>query len=473
VLRRAKHPDLADVNVYTARRLNDLAQSLSLLAKTCQENAGSERGLTPEDVLASLQKASAMVCGTCSRCNLYRDSSREDSYYLYYLLREFEKKGHLDEQDMPRFFLESCGQAKEYVHHLNRNLGRAAMNLEWKNRFYESRDTVMVQFREMAEILEEFARRMEQARDITSARGEAVRRAFRAHHMLVENLLLLEYENEHREAFLTVRTTDGKCVTAKDAAELLGRVMGRHDWYAPRDTRALITRQTATVRFSESGSYQMVYGVARASKQGETVSGDSYTYSGNIPGQVVMSLSDGMGSGPEAENESRRVTELTQQLLETGFSARSALKMVNTILLLSGSSTDQHPVTIDLACVDLHTGVMEAMKMGAPATFILGAEQAEMVCADQVPAGVFHEAEPVLLSRKLWDGERIIMMTDGVLDACPGVEKEKTMGEFLTSIPVKSPQDMAERILDFACRNAKEIHDDMTVLVAGIWNRHW
>lgn len=80
----------------------------------------------------------------------------------------------------------------------------------------------------------------------------------------------------------------------------------------------------------------MMYGVARMSKNGSGISGDNYTYSGSLPGQVIMSLSDGMGSGETAARRARKVIELLQQLLETGFSARSALKMVNTILLLTG-----------------------------------------------------------------------------------------------------------------------------------------
>ena len=42
------------------------------------------------------------------------------------------------------------------------------MNLSWKNRFLESRDAVIVQFRELAAILEEFSGQMEQATDITA-----------------------------------------------------------------------------------------------------------------------------------------------------------------------------------------------------------------------------------------------------------------------------------------------------------------
>jgi stage II sporulation protein E len=369
---------------------------------------------------------------------------------------------------MPRLFLETCRQKDDYMMHLNRNLGRATMNLEWKNRFLESRDTVMVQFRELALILDEFAHQMEQATDITERREAAVRRVFRLHQAVVENMLILEYENRRREAYLTVRMLGGRCMTSRDAAELFGQAMGSGVWYAPADTRNLITRQSGTIRFAETGQYRMVCGAARIPKEGEQVSGDNYTFI-NLPGQAVLSLSDGLGSGETACKESGRVVELTQQLLEAGFSARSALKMVNTILLLTGAQ--QHPATVDLCCVDLHTGVLEAMKMGAVAAFVLHEGSAEILEAGQVPAGVIGQAEPLLLSKKLWDGDRIVMVTDGVLDAWPGEDKEGAVKEYLEGMILKAPQEMAEEILQFACQWGDGPQDDMTVLAAGVWKR--
>ena len=78
---KRKRLDMADVNVYTAARLADLAASLSRLAKSFTEEIDG-RHLTKEDGAAAMQTAAAMVCGSCSRCNLYQDSAREDSYYL-------------------------------------------------------------------------------------------------------------------------------------------------------------------------------------------------------------------------------------------------------------------------------------------------------------------------------------------------------------------------------------------------------
>ena len=55
--RRAVHKDMAEANVYAARRLKDMAQSLGGLAKTfgrCRE----EPGLSREDGIAALEAAS-------------------------------------------------------------------------------------------------------------------------------------------------------------------------------------------------------------------------------------------------------------------------------------------------------------------------------------------------------------------------------------------------------------------------------
>lgn len=469
MLGKRKRPELADVSVYMARRLSDMAQSMSALAKACGDGAKSGRGLTREDAAASVQTAAAMVCGDCSRCRPCRGGSAEDSYYLHYLLRMFEQKGQVDEEDMPRLFPADCAKRQAYLEQLNRSLGRAAMNLGWKNRFLESRDMMTVQFRELALILEEFAGQMTGVTDVTAAGEAAVRRAFLSAQVQVDSLLLLRYGSGRREACLTAHTLNGRCVTAGDAARLISRALGGPGFCAARDSRALITRQPSALRFAEAGSYRMLYGVAAAARQGEAVSGDSYTWSASIPGQAVMSLSDGMGCGAQANAESGLAADLVQQLLETGFCARAAVKLVNAVLLMSGE--EQHPATVDLACVDLHTGVLEALKLGAPATFICGAEGVEILSAGQVPAGALPGTEPALLSRKLWDGDRIVMVTDGILDACPGEDKEAFFRDLLGGLPAGSPQDTAGRILRFVRREGGGARDDMTVLVAGLWKR--
>lgn len=464
------HRDADGLNHYAAGRLKEMARSMEKLAKTFGK-AKQEPGLTCEDGAAALEAAAAMVCGNCTGCGIRhqcRADGGEDPYYLYYLLRTFEKKGAVDYEDMPRRFLETCRRKSDYLGHLNRNLGRATMNLSWKNRFLESRDAVMVQFAEMAEILEEFSGRMEQAADVTARWEPALRAMLRKRHVAVDRVLVLQYDEERREVFFTARMTNGRCMTAKDAATLVGRAM-KGTWSPSKDGRTIITRNAAAFRFVEDGKYRMLFGASRTVREGEDISGDSYTFKNHLPGQAIMSLSDGMGSGRTANGDSEKVIELSEQLLEAGFSSRAAFKMVNTVLLLNGQQ--ERPVTLDLCLADLYSGVVEIMKLGAVASFVMGAEGVEILEADHVPAGILNPVEPVLVSRKLWDRDKIVMISDGVLDSMPGEDKEAAFRDFLEGLDDVGPQETAELIMAYANSPDGGPRDDMTVLVGGIYGR--
>ncbi|MEI3199960.1 MAG: SpoIIE family protein phosphatase [Lachnospiraceae bacterium] len=122
--------------------------------------------------------------------------------------------------------------------------------------------------------------------------------------------------------------------------------------------------------------------------------------------------------------------ELAEQLLDTGFSARSTLKLINTVLLLSGMG--DRPATLDLGLVNLYTGVLEMMKLGAARlSFPPDREirrEVEILESETVPAAFLNPVEPVMISRKLWDGDKIILVSDGVLDAMPGAGKQTLSG---------------------------------------------
>ena len=182
-----------------------------------------------------------------------------------------------------------------------------------------------------------------------------------------------------------------------------------------------------------------------------------------------MLFRSGMGSGRIANEDSEKVIELSEQLLETGFSPRAALKLVNTVLLLTGRN--ERPATLDLCLVDLYSGVIEAMKLGDVASFIVEHEGVEMLESEHVPAGIMNPVEPVLLSRKLWDGDQVVMVSDGILDAMPGDEKEEAFRDFLAGLPEAGPQETAEMVMTYALSLDGEPRDDMTVLVGGIYER--
>ena len=108
--------------------------------------------------------------------------------------------------------------------------------------------------------------------------------------------------------------------------------------------------------------------------------------------------------------------------------------------------------------------------MGAAASFIKRAHGVEQITGPSLPLGIFRETEPEKLDRKLMDGDYIIMMTDGVLDALKQNRYEETMRQIIESIGEQNPKEIARRILQFVLHCCGgHIQDDMTVVVLGIW----
>ena len=77
-----------------------------------------------------------------------------------------------------------------------------------------------------------------------------------------------------------------------------------------------------------------------------------------------------------------------------------------------------------------------------------------------------------VVTKKLYDGNFIIMVTDGVIDCIPGDEKEKFMEEFIMDLRMNNPQEIANAVLNQALElNGWVPKDDMTVLAAGFWSK--
>ena len=64
----------------------------------------------------------------------------------------------------------------------------------------------------------------------------------------------------------------------------------------------------------------------------------------------------------------------------------------------------------------------------------------------------------------------MVLVTDGVVEALPGAEKEEFLVEILRRMKDGTPQSMAEDILSLAA-GQEAPRDDMTVLVAQITKR--
>lgn len=337
----------------------------------------------------------------------------------------------------------------------------------WKSRFLESRETVSLQFREMEKTLKEMAAQLDQSADVTDVYEKSIREGLHRRRLQCKRLLVLE-DGDRREAYVTVSSGRAGCVTAKEVSESVGKSMDRR--LRPAEGgRTIVGKEPCTLRLVEDTRFRLLTGMARQCKGEEDVSGDNFSCHELSDGQIMLCLSDGMGSGSQAFLESQMATELLEELLDAGFSVERAIYMVNALLLVQ---EEQNPTTMDLALVDLHTGRARFYKQGAVGTFIRRGNQVLQVEPGALPMGIDCEAAPACARVQLLEGDMIVMITDGILDDLPGEDKEAVLCDYLSRTKKNNARELAEDILQMACACQEGgARDDMTVMVAGFWKK--
>lgn len=253
----------------------------------------------------------------------------------------------------------------------------------------------------------------------------------------------------------------------RQTAELIGSLCGI-PMVAVRDGAQVLSGEYQTVLFQEDVKFQVLYGVGRITKEQESISGDNYSVLCEN-GQFVLCLSDGMGSGIEANRESETVVELFEQFLRAGFPRIMAARMINSMLLLQPK--EGMFSTFDVASINLYTGVCSFLKGGASPTFLRRDTWVEVVESTSLAAGLVSQTDFDTTTKKLYDGDYLVMMTDGVLDALPG-DRTEQMKQLLLEVKNSEPREFARELLERVLRlGGCRARDDMTVLVARIWKK--
>jgi len=291
--------------------------------------------------------------------------------------------------------------------------------------------------------------------------------------ILLKNFFELEREDGHVEISLTMKmisekyTKLGEHICIDDVADFISVAMNTR-LHAAKNTPQYLTPDWNTYYFVEEANYHLLTGIAKAVKETEQVSGDNYSFYEAENGRMVAILSDGMGSGEKASEDSERVIEKMERLLEAGFRKETAVQMINGALVAAGQ--EENMSTLDLCDINMYTGACEFTKVGAACSYIKRGRLVDRLSALNFPLGVFGQIEPENLHRVLQSGDYVIMLSDGILDALSQGIGEEMLPEIIGRIEYTNPNEIANQILAYCLKQSNgQVRDDMTVLVLGIW----
>lgn len=335
-----------------------------------------------------------------------------------------------------------------------------------QNRLTESRLAAAGQLREMSQILVGTMERIYSTREDKSLEQEIGTR-LKLLGIQVQKVFFYAPQGKKCQIYITMNTKRKVCVPVKKIAAIVSEVL-ECEMMAARDSRSFVSQDQVTILFVEGTAYNVLYGVKKVTREKEPVSGDNFSVFWLPDGRFYAGLSDGMGSGLQACTQSELVLDLLEQFLETGFSKETAVRMINSSIVLQPDT----PVfsTVDVASIDLYTGVCEFLKVGAAASFLKKETGVEMIHGTGLPAGTSSQLvlEPYRI--RMYDGNLLFMVTDGVLNALPDGEEEEILKSLIWNLPQGTPSEMAQRLVE-QVQIYGDATDDMTALVVGIWKR--
>ena len=204
---------------------------------------------------------------------------------------------------------------------------------------------------------------------------------------------------------------------------------------------------------------------------GDGANGDSVLLRAASGGLEIAMLSDGMGHGNEAHTESKETLELLSLCLDAGYTVPAALRAINCIML---NSTDgEQYATVDLCVADLWQGTATLDKLGACPSFLLTGNSLRMLESSALPLGILPDVQASSHVFSFGDGDMLIQFTDGLSDACGGIQALERQAELLMRDKLhRSPEAVCTALMSAAMRRSGGVpQDDVTVVCTLFKNR--
>ncbi|WP_138420026.1 stage II sporulation protein E [Aquibacillus sediminis] len=381
-------------------------------------------------------------------------------------------KGDLEEGNHPNKVLQSnfenhCVKSKKVIDTMKQELSFFEANQKLKKQVSESRQFVADQLHGVSEVMGDFAKEILKERENHEQQEVEIVAALKHMGMELEKLDIYSLEKGNIDIEMNLSFYNYHGEGPKLIAPMLSDIL-KETVVVKEEEVSPIPNGYCYLSFGSAKKFVVEMGVSHAAKGGGLVSGDSYSTMELGAGKYAMAISDGMGNGQRAHEESMETLRLLQQILQSGIQEQVAIKSINSILSLRTS--DEIFSTLDLAMIDLHNAAVRFLKIGSTPSFIKRGNRIHKIEASNLPIGIIQEFDVEVVSDQLKAGDLLIMMSDGIFEGPKDVENvDMWLKRKINEMETDDPQDMADLILEEVVRTrAGKIEDDMTVLVARV-----
>lgn len=406
----------------------------------------------------------------CKKCSFYKtcwDREFFDTYQaLFSLLSCVEEKGRVEVKHMPAHLRKRCIKPDSLIEAINYLFVLYRINYKWQLKMEDCRNLVSQQLEGVANVIENLAGEIDMELKFNESLEQSIYTGLGRQGVKASNIVVLEKPGKRLEIHIDKKSCYGCRECIKKIIPVIEGVT-RKKFNKPGYV-CNIKENICSLKLVESQRFNVTTGVCGMPKEEGQVSGDNYSFMELKEHKYLVALSDGMGTGAQASMESSITINMLEQLLEVGYDHEMAVRTINSIQMLK--SPDDSFSTLDMVLIDLYTGEAKIIKTGAPPTYVKRGDEVRTISSSSLPVGIVDRVQFHTKKMTMVEGDFIVMVTDGIVDACKTEGQEDWIVETLKGTSNRNPQEIARIIFEKAVSEYEgNARDDMTVLVSKVW----
>ncbi len=432
----------------SSQKLTQVAQAMEDIAN----NIGADEKHLPPELLSSTVDSCCKHCLRSSVCWGAQYSASMDM--LNAISNTLRKDGFLNEVNLPKHFLDICVNPQEFATHAQREF--AQFQSDMKPEKIHENDVIKGHYKNFSLILSDIGETIDDNDERDISLEERVKSLF---HDKGAQISSIEASYNRHDKLRICGNSNEPLPNLDFAQPAIGTLTRRkiavpEVWKSENSWHFVINEEQ---NFSIS-SAKFVSPAAN-----ESIAGDTVREFRTQDMHYVAVISDGMGAGKKAANKSSTAVDYLEKLMQAGLRRDTAVKILNGAMISSEAS--EVFTTLDCMILDMYSGEIEFVKAGAAPCFVLRGKELAKVECKSLPIGILDEVEAEIYHMRAYDGDIIIMMSDGVLSHG---DDGKALMEFCRNFDPNSG-NFAKAIVSFAAEHmtAKE-RDDMSALVLKI-----
>ena len=402
----------------TADKLNNVSETIKNMANTYKE---SQKENSKETFKSNEEIFISELLNNLDGYEenmLYDDISNENGNIIKEIFKTIVNKQEINRKDLLEIFAR-CNSfivqpddtkvskrleddISQMVRIINMSYKISKSNFIWKKRMEENNKNIETQLNGVSKAISNMASNLEneikEDKEFGTQKKEIIE-LLKQKNIKIQEISLKKEDRFLIEIYVENQTYDLKLIEKILSGILKEKIVFNEE--ASTNTR---------LNFLSDDVFSIALAVNGKTKDKESISGDNILKKRLRDGKYLIALSDGMGSGSNASNSSKKALKMLENLLESGFDKKTSIELINTTLM----SKDQEIfATLDIAILDLYKGKIELIKSGACPTYIKSEKGVRIVKSNSLPAGIINNENTLQTFEKdVSSGNIIVMCSD-------------------------------------------------------------